>query len=78
MVAFAIAPDAMASMIAPRLDPKPEMRMTSLDVMVGECVHYVLVGANNTLTISFHIHRLRPPLSCSSKNTACFCGYSSA
>ena len=36
IVAFAISPDAMASMIAPRLDPKPEMRMTSLDVMVDE------------------------------------------
>ena len=41
MVAFAITPEAMASMIACRLDPLPEMRMTSLRAMIGERVFFV-------------------------------------
>lgn len=36
IVAFSMAPEAMASIIACRLVPSPEMRMTSLDVMIGE------------------------------------------
>ncbi len=40
-MAFAIAPEAMASMIACRLDPLPEMRMTSLKVMIDKGVFAV-------------------------------------
>ncbi len=40
-MAFAIAPEAIASMIACRLDPFPEIRMTSLNFMVDKGVFAV-------------------------------------
>ena len=50
MVVFATTPEAMASMIACRLDPLPEMRTTSLNVMIGELVFAVCESSFHTFS----------------------------